>query len=343
MGNISKSNLQDKDIRNLGIKSNRYVKAVGNPKELYIFIYPSGMKTFMLKYDEKYMKIKEFREGIYSVAEASNDANKLLKELESGKSLDIIKGKDDKYKFINLLEVYLTQQYKKNSKGYMDKVRRAFELYILPKFGNMDAKEIKASDLLEVLNAIFRPSDIKSSRLETIHRLINYIFNVFEIAVDDDYIVKNPAKNLKQHFPTVHSFYTQNDYDNRLPGLIDENDLREWIKDFKQNTKIKDMTRRMVLFQIYSANRPINTVKIKWDWIDFENKVLNYPPIEMKENIRHSLALSSYLMRVLEEQKLFSGNDEYVFPIDGHENVSEEKIKEKFFNRTETLNKAVKM
>lgn len=66
MGNISKANLLDKDIRNLVIKSNRYKKAVGNTKELYIFVYPSGMKTFMLKVENSYTKIDEFREGIYS-------------------------------------------------------------------------------------------------------------------------------------------------------------------------------------------------------------------------------------------------------------------------------------
>ena len=81
MGNISKANLMDKDIRNLQVKENKYPKACGNPKELYIWVYPSGIKTFSLYYDKKYMKIAEFREGIYSVAEARKDAIKLLKEL----------------------------------------------------------------------------------------------------------------------------------------------------------------------------------------------------------------------------------------------------------------------
>ena len=57
MANISKVNLQDKDIRNLKPKDKQYRKAVGNPKELYIWINPSGIKTFFILYKGKTKKI----------------------------------------------------------------------------------------------------------------------------------------------------------------------------------------------------------------------------------------------------------------------------------------------
>ena len=87
MGNISKTYLMDKDIKNLPLKEKQYIKSVGNPKELYIWVNPNGIKSFCVRIDEngkkKHIKIKEFREGIYSVAEARKDATKLLKELEN--------------------------------------------------------------------------------------------------------------------------------------------------------------------------------------------------------------------------------------------------------------------
>ena len=112
MANIAKQTLQDKDIRNLKTKSKQYIKAVGSPKELYIWVNPSGMKTFSLRHGGKYIKIKEFRENIYSVAEARRDATKLLKELESGKDIQAIKGKSDKYRYKNLFDVYIAQKRK---------------------------------------------------------------------------------------------------------------------------------------------------------------------------------------------------------------------------------------
>ena len=67
MGNISKANLLDKDIRLLVTKSSRYIKSVGNPKELYIWVNPNGIKSFCVRIEEngktKHIKLKEFRVG----------------------------------------------------------------------------------------------------------------------------------------------------------------------------------------------------------------------------------------------------------------------------------------
>ena len=57
MGNISKANLLDKDIRALPLKQKQYIKSVGNPKELYIWVNPNGTKSFTLRYNNKFIKI----------------------------------------------------------------------------------------------------------------------------------------------------------------------------------------------------------------------------------------------------------------------------------------------
>ena len=107
MANISKANLLDKDIRQLAFIGKDYIKVVGNPKELVICVYEkSKIKTFSLYYNKKYIKIKEFRESIYSVTVARKDAIKLLKELESGKNIAAIKGKNEKYLFKNLFDLH---------------------------------------------------------------------------------------------------------------------------------------------------------------------------------------------------------------------------------------------
>ena len=317
MGNISKTYLMDKDIKNLPLKEKQYIKSVGNPKELYIWVNPNGIKSFCVRIDEndkkKHIKIKEFREGIYSVAEARKDATKLLKELESGKDIATIKGKNDKYLFKNLASSFLATQRKKCTKAYADKIERTLEMYIMPKFGDIDVSAIKSSDLLEVLNGIFRPENVTASRLETIDRICNYLNKIFEIAIDDDYIAKNPAKKLRTNFPTKHKFYTANDYDERIVGLIDESEIKEWIKDFKAKVRMLDGNRRMIKLHILSANRPRNTVTAKWAYIDFENKLWTIPASEMKMGITHIVPLTEPMIKILKEQQLFTGNSEYIF------------------------------
>ena len=108
MANISKAHLSDKDIKNLKAKDKRYKVAVGSPKELYLFVHPSGTKTFFLRLaGDKIVSLKEFRPGIYSVAEARRDANALLAQLSQGKELNVILGKSDKYKSKNLFDEFI--------------------------------------------------------------------------------------------------------------------------------------------------------------------------------------------------------------------------------------------
>ncbi len=188
MANIAKQSLQDKDIRNLKPNNKRYKRAVGNPKELYIFIYPSGIKTFSIKINDRYIKLKEFRESIYSVAEARKEAIGFLKALQDGKDIQMLKNGDAKYKFKNLFAIYIEQKRKKYlSESYIKKIIQMGEKYLLPSLGDLDVKNIKYTDLLVIFNAIYNPNNPYTSRLETIHRLINHLQGVFKIALKDRY------------------------------------------------------------------------------------------------------------------------------------------------------------
>lgn len=103
MPKISTANLYDKDIRGLLPKEKIYKKAVGNPKELYIKVYPSDLKIFVIQYKNiNHFKLKEFRDGIYSVAEARRDAVELIKKFENG----FVRSKD-KYQLSTLFEKYI--------------------------------------------------------------------------------------------------------------------------------------------------------------------------------------------------------------------------------------------
>ena len=165
MSRASNANLQDKDIRKLQILDKRYSKAVGNPKELYIFVYPSGIKTFYIKYKKTSIKLHNFREGIYSVAEARRDAINLLHRLING--LDLKENKD-KYLFKSLFERYIAQKRKKGlQESYITKVELIVKKYIYPKFANTDIKNISYTNLLEILNVIFRPNEIQSKQCES--------------------------------------------------------------------------------------------------------------------------------------------------------------------------------
>ena len=318
MANISKAYLLDKDIRLLEFIGKDYKKGVGSPKELYVCVYEkTKMKTFSLYYNKHYIKIKEFREGIYSVADARRDATKLLKELESGKDMATIKGKNDKYLFKNLFELHITQKQKRGLKdSYLKKIVDMANNYLMPSLASRDVKGIKYSELLAIFNAIFNPNNPRKSRLETIHRLINELNAVFKIAIKDRYIEHNPSDGLHDEFPTSSRFNLDNQIDTRYPALTNESDIKSFIIDLKNDNRLDLQTKRALYLQIICGNRPINTASAKWSDIDLENGIWTIQATEMKAKSEHKIPLCSYALKVLKEQQIFSGNSVFVFPAD---------------------------
>ena len=315
MGKVAKVFLQDKDLRNLTPKEKMYLRAVGSPKELYVKVYPSGIKTFVLKVNAKYLKIKEFRAGLYSVAEARKEALELLKKIETGVSVGNLFGKSKKYQYGNLFKLYLEQKKRQvTSSEYLRSIENTHKKYILPSFENRDIKTIKYSEILAILNAIFIPKNHNMPRIETIHKLIDNINGVFKLAQKDRYISFNDIAFLHQEFPTREKFNKFNGLDGRYKAITNIDLLKDFLLDLKLCGNIDLQTKRAIYLQILTANRPFNTVSAKWSYIDFDEGVWNIPFDEMKTRVAHQVALSSYAIKILKEQYLFSKNSTFVFP-----------------------------
>ena len=245
---------------------------------------------------------KEFRPGIYSVTEARKDANTLLAQLAQGKELDVILGKSDKYKFKSLFDQLIEQKRRKGSSaGYIAKIINMVSTYILPKLGDRDVKSIKRDELLEIFKAIFNPNN-KESRLATIHRLIYYCGAVFDIAIDDEYIGRNPCAMLHKQFPTSRRYNKNREIDAEYPALTEEVDIKEFLDDLKTDDKLDLATKRALYLQILCVNRPANTASAKWEDIDLEKRIWTIKAREMKSRTAHQIALSSYAIKILKEQ-----------------------------------------
>ena len=250
------------------------------------------------------------------MAEARKDAIKLLKELEGGNDIQALKNANEKYKFKNLFALFMQQKRKKGlSDSYTKKVIQMHEKYLLPSLAEFDVKNIKYSDLLVILNAIYNPNNPRTSRLETIHRLINHLQGVFKIAIKDRYLDFDPSFGLKDEFPSPARFKVLHSIDTRYPALTQKEDLQDFIKDLKNDNKMELQTKRAIYLQILSVNRPFNTASAKWTDIDFENRIWTIPANEMKTRTAHEIPLSETMIQILKEQFLFSGNiSKFVFP-----------------------------
>ncbi|QQF52111.1 tyrosine-type recombinase/integrase [Campylobacter fetus subsp. venerealis] len=318
MGNIAKITLQDRDIKNLALKPKQYRKVVGNPKELYIQVNPKGTKTFTLKFDNKFIRIGEWRESIFTTTMARTKSTQMLRELNSGKhNIYELRGKkNDTYIYENLFYKIIEHKQKSGKKeSYLSKVVGRHKQYFLPAFGKMDIKDIKYSDIKEVLSFIFNPHDPKKSRLETIHRLIDNINEVFTMAQRDEHIEKNLIASLHSEFPTSRTYKHKLGIDSRLAAITNDNTLAEFLYDLKCDGKMDLQTKRAIYLQILCVNRPINTTSVRWEYINFDENSWIIPANEMKMGYAHKIALSSYAVKILNEQRKFCVLDNgFIFP-----------------------------
>ncbi|HFP7510585.1 TPA: Arm DNA-binding domain-containing protein [Campylobacter jejuni] len=86
--------LTQKDIDNLEIKDKRYMISIGEPKELYVRVNPTGKKVFYLRASKfkNFITIGECQKGVLNVTNAREKAKDLLKSMYDGKFI----GKNDK-------------------------------------------------------------------------------------------------------------------------------------------------------------------------------------------------------------------------------------------------------
>ena len=308
MGRVARKLLIDKDIRALEPREVTYRVVVGNPSELYLFVYPSGNKSFFIRKNDKFHKVGRFRQAIYNVSDARKDANAMLRIIETGGELD-----STKYLFKNLYARYIRQKHRQGlSKGYVEKIESLCERYLLPNLADFDVKDIKFSYLLDLLNAVFEPKNPHKSRLETIKRLSLHLNGIFNIALKDRYIDYNPTFGLRQEFPTKSKFYLNNDIDSRLPAIVDEKELQAFLRDLKQSA-LDLQVKNALYLQILCVHRPINTASAKWSHIDLDSALWIIPAKEMKTQAPHTIALNSYALGILQRQKQDTARLQSVF------------------------------
>lgn len=65
---------------------------------------------------------------------------------------------------------------------------------------------------------------------------------------------------------------------------------------------------------LYTMLRTIEIRRMQWSWVDFDERIINFPKSAMKKNREHILPMSDQVYEILQKQYLNSGNHDLVFP-----------------------------
>ncbi len=321
----------DKELKALKPKDKEYILTDGLTKGLQIIIRVDGGKQWAFRYSspilkDKSGKAKQRRTGfgtypIISLEMARNKAFELKKEISVG--IDPLETKqelkrelelDDKSQFHKVLYQWIDEVIaKKNAKETIKDKRRAFERDLFCYFCTYDeernilsSKPIGNIHHSEILKAL---KEKAITAKETARRLLADCNRLWIFAISHGYCEHNIIANIsRETLPRIEK--------KNLAKITDEKILGNLLRDI-DSYKNSPIVRNALRLLPHTMLRAENLTTLKWEYIDFEKKLIIIPRHEMKVKNKNlndfMLPLTDTAISILEDIKPITGWSKWVF------------------------------
>ena len=286
-------------FKNLKAKEKPYFVSDGD--NLLIKIMPNGTKFFIYEFREN-DKRRRLTLGKYdemSLSEARDKRSELRSKLNQGESLTQTA---EKTKFKAVFEAWYKTKSKLSEKQQFW-VKRRFETLFLPKFGEINIKDISRKDIINALAPL-----LGDDKQETIRKTLGTLNSFYKFALLHEYVEHNIISDIDKSAlidkkDVKHFAYLKNDDEIRAVLMA--------IKDYFGDIRVKTCA----IFQLYTAVRGQNARNAKWSQIDFENCLWRIPASEMKTAKPHEVFLSKSVINLLKTyRERLPLKSELVFP-----------------------------
>jgi integrase len=188
-----------------------------------------------------------------------------------------------------------------HSISYAKNVLYRLEHYLFPRLGKCPIKDIKASELLDVLRVVEGRGTIN-----TAHCTKQAAGAIFRYGIAIGACEHDISADLKGALQPV-----------RRPihraALTAPADIAELLRamDASEGT----ITVRLALwFSLYTFQRPGEIRRAEWKEVDWDKSEWRIPPEKMKMKRLHIVPLSRQALRILQELRPVTGHERYVFP-----------------------------
>lgn len=314
------SKLADTTLRKLKAKDKDYTMTDGNGLSLLVKVDDKKLWEFRFT-SPTTLKRRKTSFGLYpdtSLSHARTKAQEYRELIAQGVD-PIEKNKQEKQKtkaeqegiFDKVVDEWFIKQEKELAHStYIRKVGQ-FENDVKPFFDNRNISTIKHPEIVKLLEmkAIKAP--------ESASRLFGYLNNLWQYAVMKGYCEFNIIANI--HKPTILTKPKSKSYSKITDPAI----LKKLVRDIS-NCSSDYSTKNVLKFVLHLPLRANNLVNLKWEYIDFEKKLLTIPRALMKvsdENMGdYVMPLTPQAIEILEEQKLFA-HGTFVFKTSGYADV----------------------
>jgi integrase len=288
---------------------------------MYLRVYPNGSKYWQLQYwfdgkqkilsigvwpdvslinarEKRYEAKKKIKDGINPIEEKRKERQDTLDQAHKV-NLETQKQK-------TTFRLVAQEWYKRVSLQWTEKhtkdVLRSLQNYVYPDFGERPISEITKQDVI----ANLRKLESKGIH-ETCYRVRQKLEAIFEYAEIEEHCIGNPAKNLQKIF-------TKPQPKNHASLPISE--LPVFLKKIVDDSGAFPTTKLAIMFMIHVFVRTNSLRHAMWNDFNLESDdpLWIVPGYDMKNGLELHVPLSSQSVKILEDMKLFSGPDGFVFP-----------------------------
>ncbi|MFK6230960.1 tyrosine-type recombinase/integrase [Acinetobacter baumannii] len=308
--------LSDSKIRSAKPKEKLY--RLGDSDGLCVEIKPNGKKYWRYRFQwlkkTQMMSLGEY--PIVGLAEARTKRDEAKSLVASGinpveEKENQKKAKSDEYEnrvlFKHVAAEYKAEKLKNRSERYQEAFQRALDKDILKVIGDKDIKEVTSADVLTIMKkTIARVKRQKNHGTGEVSAIQNrtFIGGVMRYAIatlraeyDPTYAVKNVVER-----PEIEHA--------RPMEKHEAVQLKNKLNSYGGSTTVKNAG----LVMLYSMLRTIEIRRMKWEYVDFEERTITFPKEMMKKKRIHIVPMSDQVFNILQEQRNIVGNREYVFP-----------------------------
>ena len=188
---------------------------------------------------------------------------------------------------------------------------------VIPSFKGIALKDVKFEDCKSMADSIEARVEKGTPPREVTRRTIDLVGNILRRAKRERLIEVNHTEGLKELYPKAKTKHMKHVELSELPKLLQD------IEGYHGH----DQTRLGMKFLAYSFCRTIELRMMKWEHIDFPNRLWRVDIDNLKIARKHVVPLSDQMLAVLEEMRPITGQYEYVFYHTGmHQPYSEEFI-----------------
>jgi len=188
---------------------------------------------------------------------------------------------------------------------------------VIPSFKGIALKDVKFEDCKSMADSIEARAEKGTPPREVTRRTIDLVGNILKRAKRERLIEVNHTEGLKELYPKAKTKHMKHVELSELPKLLQD------IESYHGH----DQTRLGMKFLAYSFCRTIELRMMKWEHIDFPNRLWRVDIDNLKIARKHVVPLSDQMLAVLEEMRPITGQYEYVFYHTGmHQPYSEEFI-----------------